>query len=143
MKKYQYFLMSAVLIVLSACLTGCEDEKKDTVADPSDLLGVWTLLGTEDYINGFLETCAGSKFDFKANGSLYVYFSTTNSEIYEVTLVSKSGVHQYRYDKEKSMLYIETAIGTIAYPYKIINGRLYIYRTDKEGNEIINWQFIR
>ena len=31
----------------------------------------------------------------------------------------------------------------MAYPYKIINGRLYIYRTNKEGNEIFNWQFVR
>ena len=143
MKKYLYILMSAVLIVLSAGLMGCEGDDNDSVSDPSDLLGTWTLLGIEDMNNGFRDTCAGSKFTFKSDGSLYVYFSTTNSEIYEVTLVSKSGVHQYSYDKEKSMLYIETAIGTIAYPYKIINGRLYIYRTDKEGNEIINWQFIR
>ncbi len=143
MKKYLFILTSAMLTVFSACLMGCGGDDNDSVSDPSDLLGVWTLLGTEDPNNGFLETCAGSKFDFKANGSLYVYFSTTNSEIYEVTLVSKSGVHQYSYDKDKSMLYIETAIGTMAYPYKIINGRLYIYRTNKEGNEIFNWQFVR
>ena len=43
MKKYLYILMSAVLIVLSAGLMGCEGDDNDSVSDPSDLLGSDTL----------------------------------------------------------------------------------------------------
>ena len=143
MKKKLLMMMCCLLMIISAGLTSCGGDNNDPVTAQTDLLGTWTLLGTEDPNNGFLETCAGSKFDFKADGSLYVYFSSTNSKIYEVTLVSRSGIHQYHYDKEKGMLYIETNTGTIAYPYKITNGRLYIYGTDKEGKIVMSWQFIR
>lgn len=128
-----------------AALTSCggDEDSNEKVENLLDLPGTWTLLGIEDPINGFSDLCAGSKFNFKGDGTLYVHFANTNGTLYMVTLVSSSGTYNYSYSKENGMLYIETNSVTTAYSYKLINGRLYIYGLNKNGEIACNWQFER
>ena len=142
--------MKAVLLLslfIMVSLTSCEKDK-DVPSDPNDLPGLWMLWGSEVYRmnDSFIEYSPGNTFDFKTDGSLYVHFNNTNSDIYFVTLMPKSGVYSYSYDKSTGMLYLESVgvgKGMIPYHYKIIDGRLYIYRLDNKGNEVYNWQFKR
>jgi len=148
MMKQNY--MKAVLLLslfLMVSLTSCEKDKDDPL-DPNDLPGLWMLSGAETYgLNVYyMEYSPGSTFDFKTDGSLYVNFANSNSEIYQVALMPKSGVYSYSYENSMGMLYLESSgvgKGMIPYHYKIIDGRLYIYGLDNKGNEVCNWQFKR